>query len=113
LIKNGKKRNKPHHYRFTDPIQVAIDRQLRSLWPDKETFLAFSNSRPSSGQMEDLLINSLDLKYHHIVAHRDYQIYHLHCQGFTQTEIGNMYDLSQRRIGQIIQVIQAHKNGHF
>lgn len=114
-----------------DFIQQAIDYQLSSHWPDIffnkasdlkywqpirtvkfnpdvagiRSYQSIKLPKPTipekHDRIEDIFIYAIDAKYSHVYL-RDYKILDYISAGYTQKEVGRMFGLSRRRIGQII-----------
>jgi DNA-directed RNA polymerase specialized sigma subunit len=107
-----------------DQIDLAIDWQLASHWPDTiyiyedpepyRTVIFDSKIKglrpyqtiplpkhiPKQDNTEDIFISALDAKYSRIY-NRDYLMLDFLMLGYTQAEVGRMFGLSQQRVNKI------------
>lgn len=115
---------------FVDPIEKCIDWQLRSRFPDQvmeaakkdlpgpmitvtlpggEQKYTVDIRRPSAtfrpADVEDHMIEALDAKYSHIYD-RNYQILEYLALGYTQVEVGLMFNISQPRVNKILKKLR-------
>ncbi len=119
----GKRITRTQHDRFAgenpyDPIQRVIDHQLAIPWcgewydrtkKKNESYISPTISRGSSAMdkkddIENRLLGAIEWKQNRRV--RDWRIYRTYLNGFTQKEVGEIYELSQQHVSRIIRKLE-------
>jgi len=80
---------------FLDPIQRLIDWQLRCRWPGEDQVP--QQSTIGENYVEERIVEALDEKYCGI-TNRDYSIYGMYREGYSQEDIGLLHGISQQAV---------------